>query len=203
MLLERFGVWDLHSGQMEGLSAGEATRVMLAKAFLARPRVALLDEPTASLDPDIAVEVRAFVRSRRDEEGVSIVFTSHNMDEVAQLCDRVIFLDRGRIAASGPPDELAASASATRVRLRVTHGLQELIDHVDSAGLSRSLDDGSVEVEIDEDRLSDFLAALAAAGVRYREIALRKPTLEDYFLKLAARAAEAGPAPPDPGKPQP
>ena len=192
-LLDRFGVWDLRGRQMEGLSAGQATRVMLAKAFLARPKVALLDEPTASLDPDIAAEVRAFVRSRRDEEGVSIVFTSHNMDEVAQLCDRVIFLDRGRIAASGRPDDLAASAAATRVRLRVTHGLPQLIDHVESAGLSRSLDDGLVEVEIDEGRLSDFLAAIAAAGVRYREIALRKPTLEDYFLKLAARASASGP----------
>ena len=194
-LLERFGVWDLRGRQMEGLSAGQATRVMLAKAFLARPRVALLDEPTASLDPDIAAEVRAFVRSRRDEEGVSIVFTSHNMDEVAQLCDRVIFLDRGQIAASGRPDDLAASAAATRVRLRVTHGLSQLLDYVDLAGLPRSLDDGVVEVEIDEGRLSDFLAALAAAGVRYREIAMRKPTLEDYFLKLAARAA--GPRPAD------
>jgi ABC-2 type transport system ATP-binding protein len=193
-LLERFGVWDLRGRSMEGLSAGQTTRVMLAKAFLARPRVALLDEPTASLDPDIAAEVRAFVRSRRDEEGVSIVFTSHNMDEVAQLCDRVIFLDRGRIASSGRPEDLAASAAATRVRLRVTQGLPRLLEHADAAGLPRSLDDGVVEVEIDESRLADFLAALAAAEVRYREIALRKPTLEDYFLKLAARAAGTQPA---------
>ncbi len=197
-LLERFGVWDLRGRSMEALSAGQTTRVMLAKAFLARPAVALLDEPTASLDPDIAAEVRAFVRSRRDEEGVSIVFTSHNMDEVAKLCDRVIFLDRGRIASSGRPEDLAASAAATRVRLRVTQGLPQLLAHVDSAGLPRSLDDGVVEVEIDEGRLSDFLAALAAAGVRYREIALRKPTLEDYFLKLAARAAATRPADADP-----
>jgi ABC-type multidrug transport system ATPase subunit len=116
------------------------------------------------------------------------------MDEVAQLCDRVIFLDRGRIASSGRPEDLAASAAAARVRLRVTQGLPQLLAHVDSAGLPRSLDDGVVEVEIDERRLSDFLATLAAAGVRYGEIALRKPTLEDYFLKLAARAAGPPPA---------
>jgi ABC-2 type transport system ATP-binding protein len=190
-LLARFGVWDLRRRSMESLSAGQATRVMLAKAFLARPRVALLDEPTASLDPDIAVEVRAFVRSQRDEEGASIVFTSHNMDEVAQLCDRVIFLDRGRIAASGHPDELAASAAMTRVRLRVTQGLDRLLGHVEAAGLASSRDDGTVEVEIEESHLADFLASLADAGVRYREIALRKPTLEDYFLKLAGTAAGA------------
>jgi ABC-2 type transport system ATP-binding protein len=194
-LLSRFGVWELRRRQVEGLSAGQTTRVMLAKAFLARPRVALLDEPTASLDPDIAVEVRAFVRSRRDEEGVSIVFTSHNMDEVAQLCDRVIFLDRGRIASSGRPDELAASVASARVRLRVTQRLDQLLDHVAAAGLtsSSSLDDDIVEVEIDESRIAEFLARIAMAGVRYDEIAIRKPTLEDYFLKLAGARAQTQP----------
>jgi ABC-2 type transport system ATP-binding protein len=187
-LLTQFGVWDLRRRQMEGLSAGQTTRVMLAKAFLARPRVALLDEPTASLDPDIAVEVRDFVRGRRDEDGVSIVFTSHNMDEVAQLCDRVIFLDRGRIASSGRPDELAASVASARLQLRVTRGLDRVLDHAEAAGLASSVDDGTVEVEIDEPRVADFLASLAAADVRYSEIAIRKPTLEDYFLKLAATA---------------
>src|SRR5437762_1383719 len=148
-LLARFGVWDLRRRSMEALSAGQTTRVTLAKAFLARPRVVLLDEPTASLDPDIAVEVRAFVRSQRDQEGVSIVFTSHNMEEVAQICDRVIFLDRGRIAASGHPDELAASVASARVRLRVTDGLDHLLRHVAATGLASSIDDGSIEVEID------------------------------------------------------
>jgi ABC-2 type transport system ATP-binding protein len=192
-LLTQFGVWDLRRRQVEGLSAGQTTRVMLAKAFLARPRVALLDEPTASLDPDIAVEVRAFVRSRREEEGVSIVFTSHNMDEVAQICDRVIFLDRGRIASSGRPDELAASVASARVRLRVTHGRDQLLGHVATAGLAiaGAPDDETVEVEIDESRIAEFLANLAEAGVRYDAIAIRKPTLEDYFLKLAGNRVQA------------
>ena len=115
------------------------------------------------------------------------------MDEVTQLCDRVIFLDRGRIASSGRPEDLAASAAATRVRLRVTEGLPKAPGATSTpAGCPRSIDDGVVEVEIDEARLADFLAGLAAAGVRYREIAMRKPTLEDYFLKLAADAARRG-----------
>jgi hypothetical protein len=101
----------------------------------------------------------------------------------------VIFLDRGRIASSGRPDELAASAAAARVRLLVTHGLPQLLSQVEANGLASSHDNGSVEVEIDERHLADFLASLAAAGVRYRAISLRKPTLEDYFLKLAGAAA--------------
>ena len=75
------------------------------------PGLILLDEPTASLDPDVALEVRDFVRRQREEEGVSVLHTSHNMDEVAEICDRVIFLDRGAIAAEGRPSELAATWS--------------------------------------------------------------------------------------------
>jgi ABC-2 type transport system ATP-binding protein len=192
-LLTQFGVWDLRRRTIGGLSSGQATRVMLAKAFLARPRVVLLDEPTASLDPEIAGEVRAFVRSQRDCEGVSIVFTSHNMDEVSQICDRVIFLDRGRIAASGSPKELAASVASMRVRLRVVHGLEQLLHHAQAHNLASRIDDGAVEVEVSEQHLARFLADLAAAGVRYCEIALRKPTLEDYFLKLAGATRAADP----------
>ncbi len=186
-LLSRFGVWDLRRRIMTGLSAGQTTRVMLAKAFLARPWVVLLDEPTASLDPDIAHEVRDFVCEQREHEGVSIVYTSHNMDEVAQICDRVLFLDKGRIAAEGRPDELAASAAAARIRLRVERGLDDLLGQATARGLTTRVDDGTVDVEIDERNIAEFLAALAQRGVRYTEIALDKPTLEDYFLKLARR----------------
>jgi ABC-2 type transport system ATP-binding protein len=190
-LLSKFGVWDLRKRTTERLSSGQVTRVMLAKAFLARPRVVLLDEPTASLDPDIAVLVRTFVRSQRDLEGVSIVFTSHNMDEVAQLCDRVIFLDRGRIAACGRPDELAASVASARLRLRVAHGLDQVEGHARARGLASRVDDETIDVEIDEQDIPDFFAGLVNAGVRYLEVSLQKPTLEDYFLKLAGAAAQS------------
>ena len=135
-LLTRFGVWDLRRRTMSGLSAGQTTRVMLAKAFLARPRIALLDEPTASLDPDIAHEVRDFVREQRDGARVSILYTSHNMDEVAEICDRVLFLDGGKIAAVGTPEELAASAAATRLRFTVEQGLDDLIRSAAAWGLA-------------------------------------------------------------------
>jgi ABC-2 type transport system ATP-binding protein len=187
-LLRWFGVWDLRRRTIASLSAGQLTRVMLAKAFLARPRVVLLDEPTASLDPDIAHEVRRFVRARRDEEGVSMIYTSHNMDEVAEVCDRVIFLNFGRIIDEGRPNELAASAAMTRVQLRVEHGLESLLRLASARGLASRIDDGMVDVEVDERQVADFLAGVAASGVRYSQIALRKPTLEDYFLKLASEA---------------
>jgi ABC-2 type transport system ATP-binding protein len=187
-LMTRFGVWDLRRRTMAELSAGQTTRVMLAKAFLARPRIALLDEPTASLDPDIAHEVRAFVRAQRDEAGVSILYTSHNMDEVAEICDRVLFLDGGKIAAVGTPEELAASAASTRIRFIVEQGLDDLIHTGEAWGLAVTAERETVEVEIDEHHVAEFLQELARKAVRYTHISLLKPTLEDYFLMLARRS---------------
>jgi ABC-2 type transport system ATP-binding protein len=88
------------------LSSGEQTRVTLAKAMLNRPRLLLLDEPTASLDPSTAQEIRGHVREfvRREEAGV--LWTSHNMYEVAEVCDWVLFLSRGRILLEGDPRTL-------------------------------------------------------------------------------------------------
>ena len=187
-LLTTFGVWDLRRRTMAGLSAGQTTRVMLAKAFLARPKIALLDEPTASLDPDIAHEVRDFVRAQRDDGGVSILYTSHNMDEVAEVCDRVLFLDSGKIAAVGTPEELAASAASTRMRFLVERGLDDLIRSAEALGLAVTLERETVEVAIDEHHVAEFLQKLAQQGVRYTQISLFKPTLEDYFLMLARRS---------------
>src|SRR3972149_1303202 len=80
--LNFFGVWQQRHKTMNLLSAGQVTRIMLAKAFLPYPKIVLLDEPTASLDPDIAHQVREFVKLQRQEYGVSILYTSHNMEEV-------------------------------------------------------------------------------------------------------------------------
>lgn len=88
------------------LSAGESTRVNLCKAFLNDPELLMLDEPTASLDPDIADKVRKVVRKVRAESRCGILYTSHNMRDIEEVCDRVIFLHKGRIVAEGTPAEI-------------------------------------------------------------------------------------------------
>jgi ABC-2 type transport system ATP-binding protein len=88
------------------LSSGEKTRVSLAKALLNRPELLLLDEPTASLDPDTADWVRARLEQYRRERGATVLLASHNMAEVARLCDRVIMMKRGRIEDDDTPERL-------------------------------------------------------------------------------------------------
>ncbi|MCF8478302.1 MAG: ABC transporter ATP-binding protein [Pseudolabrys sp.] len=90
------------------LSAGQKTRVSLAKSLLNRPEVLLLDEPTASLDPDTADWVRAHLERYRSETGATILLASHNMSEVERLCERVIIMKRGRVEDDDTPAHLLA-----------------------------------------------------------------------------------------------
>jgi len=92
------------------LSSGQLTRLNLCKALLNDPEILFLDEPTASLDPDIASKVRAALRRIQSDRAVTMVYTSHNMPEVESMCDRVLFLFRGRLAAQGTPGEVVAAA---------------------------------------------------------------------------------------------
>jgi ABC-2 type transport system ATP-binding protein len=88
------------------LSSGQMTRLTLAKAILTEPKVLFLDEPTASLDPDIAYKIRALLKDERRSSGVSMLYTSHNMREMEEMSDRIIFLQKGRIVAEGTAQEI-------------------------------------------------------------------------------------------------
>lgn len=112
-LLELLEVTELRDRVTGQLSAGESTRVNLCKAFLNDPELLMLDEPTASLDPDIADKVRKVVRRRQREHGCSILYTSHNMKDIEEVCDRVIFLHKGRIVCEGPPADIVARSSGS------------------------------------------------------------------------------------------
>lgn len=88
------------------LSSGQMTRLTLAKAFLTEPKILFLDEPTASLDPDIAHKIRALLKEEQRSAGLSILYTSHNMREMEEMSDRIIFLQRGKIVAEGTAQEI-------------------------------------------------------------------------------------------------
>jgi ABC-2 type transport system ATP-binding protein len=96
----------LQNSPIARLSSGEAARVGLCKAFLNNPELLLLDEPTVYLDPLIALEVREVLLGLQRSHGTSIIYTSHDMAEVQRICSRIMFLNQGRIIASGSPIEV-------------------------------------------------------------------------------------------------
>lgn len=107
-LLEQFGLTKFRHTKCGVLSSGEQTRVSLAKALLNLPHLLLLDEPTASLDPSIANEIRSAIRAFAQQGEGGILWTSHNMYEVQEVCDRVLFLSHGKILLEGNPKTLPA-----------------------------------------------------------------------------------------------
>jgi len=105
-LLSVFEITQLRDTVTRKLSTGQSTRVSLAKALLNDPKILFLDEPTASLDPDIADKTRSMLKTIRDQSGLTILYTSHNMREMEEMSDRIIFLKKGEIISTGTPAEI-------------------------------------------------------------------------------------------------
>ncbi len=165
------------------LSAGQKTRVNLAKAFINFPKVLLLDEPTASLDPDVAEYIRNFLINEQKKFKTSIIFTSHNMGEVEDVCDRVIFVNHGKIIANDTPENLAKTIEICHVELIVKDGLKRTVEYCQNHGYQYKLSGRSIIVDVKEKEIAEFLRGLMDKGVYYDGISIEKPTLEDYFLK--------------------
>jgi ABC-2 type transport system ATP-binding protein len=139
-LLELFEIPHLKTRVTGQLSAGESTRVNLCKALLNAPQLLMLDEPTASLDPDIADKVRRVIRRVRDERGMAVLYTSHNMRDVEEVCDRVIFMHKGKVLCEGTPEEIVhrfEEDSLEEVFIRVARGgdfLEEIAERKKEGG---------------------------------------------------------------------
>jgi ABC-2 type transport system ATP-binding protein len=133
-LLQQFDLVHLRHTKCGVLSSGEQTRAALAKALLNRPQLLLLDEPTASLDPSAAQLIRAKIKKLATEDRCGILWTSHNMNEVEAVCDRVLFLSRGKILLEGDPHTLPREhGSATLEDLFIRVAREPLKDVADVA----------------------------------------------------------------------
>jgi ABC-2 type transport system ATP-binding protein len=183
-ITKMFKLEPLLNQKIQELSAGQLTRVNLAKAFINFPKVLLLDEPTASLDPDVAQYIRQFLLSERKEFQVSIIITSHNMAEVEEVCDRVIFINEGKIIADDKPENLAKTIEISHVALLIKDGFKRTVEYCEKHGIKYKHEGRYIVIDVKEKEIPDLLRKLMDIGVYYDEISIEKPTLEDYFLQM-------------------
>jgi lipooligosaccharide transport system ATP-binding protein len=178
---------DRANDKVEPLSGGMKRRLTIARALINEPSILLLDEPTTGLDPQ-ARHLLWERLYRLKQQGVTLVLTTHYMDEAEQLCDRLVIMDKARIAAEGSPRELIERYSTREVtELRFPVGVKETLDG--------QLDDLGERVEQLPDRVlvysDDGEAAAAAAharGLRPQTVLVRRSSLEDVFLRLTGRS---------------
>lgn len=180
---EMFDLEELWDEQFTNLSAGQKTRVNLAKAFINDPKVLLLDEPTASLDPATADFVRKLVLKEKKERGTSVLFTSHNMSEVEEVCDRVVVIDGGKIIAEGTPKQLAAGIDKCLVKLFITSPVDKFITLMNSQNLEVTKEGNFHVIVTKESQVAELFSLLANHEVIYKEIIVESADLEDYFLE--------------------
>jgi ABC-2 type transport system ATP-binding protein len=192
-LLERVGLAGVAATAWRRLSGGEQQRLSLALALVGRPEVVFLDEPTAGVDVGGRQVIRSVIAGLRDE-GVCVVLTTHQLEEVERLADRVVIIDRGRVVADGTPADLVTSGAGRSIRFGAPPG-------IDVGGLATAL--GAPAVEVDpgeyEVRTAPSPAAVAAltAWLAERDLPLAdlragRERLEDVFLRLTAGAGEGG-----------
>ena len=177
------GLADRAGDRVGGFSKGMQQRLGLAVALVARPELVVLDEPTSALDPLGRVDVRDLVLSLKSR-GVAVLLNSHLICEVERVCDRVVILDKGRVAASGTLTELLEQREV-RLRLDTTDGRAE--DRLRAAGsLARSGDWFTVQLAADDDGVTvpDLVRDLVGLGVRVHAVEPVRISLEDRLLGI-------------------
>jgi ABC-2 type transport system ATP-binding protein len=187
-LLERVGLTGQRDATVRRLSGGQRQRLSLALALVGRPECVFLDEPTAGMDPHARADTWDLVRALRGA-GVTVLLTTHAMDEAEQLCDRVAIVDHGRVVACGTPSELTTGGSVDETWFSTSSPL-------DIAGLAAAL--GLAPGQLSEPRPREYVIATAATPALVADLAVwlrdrdvgivelrsGRPSLEEVFLRL-------------------
>ncbi|MEW6440955.1 MAG: ABC transporter ATP-binding protein [bacterium] len=171
------------------LSGGQKQRLTLACALVGAPELLFLDEPTTGLDPQARFKIWELVEDFK-RRGVTVLLTTHYMEEAARLCDRVAIMDLGRVIAMGPPGELVASLGADQViELRVEGDFDEtgLAALPQVTSLTRRRDELLLTVQNVAEALPGLMAEVGRRQARLASVATHQATLEDVFLKLTGR----------------
>jgi ABC-2 type transport system ATP-binding protein len=175
-------------------SGGMQRRLELARGLMTEPRVLFLDEPTQGLDPQNRAAIWSYIRELRQRHGLTLLLTTHYMDEADALADVVGIIDRGAMVAEGAPRSLAAALGADVIRIvgqgELGRSLEALraapfVDHV-----AASHEDRLIEIGVDSGprRLAEVVAQLSGDGFTIEDISVARPSLGDVFLKYTGRA---------------
>lgn len=187
-LLARFGMADRKGDLVETLSGGQRRRVELAKGLLHKPQVLLLDEPSTGLDPRVRRELSDYLEQLRDQDGMTILLTTHLMEE-ADRCDRLAILDRGRLVALNTPRQLKEKIGGDVISVETAQP-QSLAEQITKRfGVEAQVLDGSVRVERANGHkfITDLVESFPG---QIDAVSIHKPSLEDVFIRLTGHRFE-------------
>ena len=186
-LADALDLTDLIDREVESYSGGQRRRLEIARALVSSPRVLFLDEPTVGLDPRIRVELLDAIASLRDRESMTIVLTTHYLDEAERLCDRVAIIHAGEIVGLDTPAALLAGLGSELLELRVRGDVSVALAALGARGVpaAEALVVGqTLTVPLHGTTAGEAIAAIHDAGLATSGIASRAPTLDDVYLRL-------------------
>ena len=189
-LLKLFEIEHLENKRIGGLSSGENTRVLLCKGLVNDPEVLFLDECTVGLDPDIADKTRKAIMKYHKDTGCTILFTSHYMPEVEELCNRIAFMDKGKIFKIDTAENLKKSITISVIEITLKTQVKELVSLLKSNDAKiLSIEGKKVIFEADsvDDQVYKILNKIFAGGFMLDDLEIKKPTLEDIFINIARK----------------
>jgi ABC-2 type transport system ATP-binding protein len=200
-LLERVGLAGKERRTWRQISGGEQRRLALALALVGRPQVAFLDEPGSGVDPQGRQAIREVVAGLRDD-GVTVVLTTHDLDEAEKLADHVVILDQGAVVAAGSPAELMTASAAPEVRFGAPAGLRvaDLAAHVGAPVTEERPGEYRVDAAGSPSLVAALTAWLAAEDLPLADLRAGRQRLEDVFLRLVAEPAPSTTGGPDGGR---
>jgi ABC-2 type transport system ATP-binding protein len=184
---ERLGIAGLLARPVASYSGGQRRRLEIARALLSEPQILFLDEPTVGLDPRIRHELLDVIGDLRRRGEMTIVLTTHYLDEAERLCDRIAILHEGRIAALDSPEALLGSLGPEIAELRIAGDPDRALETLRREGLvggDAFVVGASVIVPLHDRRGAELIAALERLAVRTAATAMRPPTLDDVYLRL-------------------
>ncbi len=190
VLLEVVGLTEASGTAVKRLSGGQQQRLSLALALVGRPELVFLDEPTAGMDPQSRHGTWDLIRALR-ADGVSVVLTTHFLDEAEQLADDVVVIDQGRVVAQGSPAELTRSGAEGQIRFRAVPALpvHDLLTALPPGCTAVETEPGRYLItgDVTPDLLATLTVWCATQQVLARDLTVERRTLEDVFLELTGR----------------